>query len=128
MADIGLVCRVHACNEIGGTMNTLFCTPEQGLRLEQLLQDVKSDFYWLGFNGSFPFYYPVAFEKPIDTSKLGSDSVVVPALTLQELRDVAKGIKRKEDDWSLVNLSSMLYGFTAPELAAWVIARLEEES
>jgi hypothetical protein len=105
-------------------MNTLFCTPEQGARLKELLQDVKSDFYWLGFNGSFPFNYPVAFEKPIDTSKLGSNSVVIPALTLQELRDVIGSIYDETD--IIDEADHILWNGTAPELAEWVIQRLEE--
>ena len=101
----------------------IFCTPEQGLRLQVLLQDVKSDFYWLGFSGSFPFNYPVAFEKPIDTSKLGSNSIIVPALTLQELRDVAKINNKMFNEL----LAYRLHFDTAPELAEWVIARLEKQ-
>jgi hypothetical protein len=44
---------------------------------------------------------------------------------LQELRDVVRTLKLKEiDRWSF---AIQIYESTAPELADWVIARLEEQ-
>ena len=101
-------------------MTELFCTPEQGARLKELLPELEYSFVLIYNDGwhvgnaeDWPDYHP--------------------ALTLQELRDVAfeltesKRIGKDEvglwiEDWLMIHNDC-----TAPELADWVIARLEEQ-
>ena len=81
------------------SIKDLFCTPEQGARLKELLPKLKCSFDW-----------------PDDH----------PALTLQELRDVI--LKSPiNTDWSFTELSSRMCGHNAPELADWVIEILEAQ-
>jgi predicted transcriptional regulator len=128
-------------------MNTLFCTPEQGKRLKELLPELTSGFVWARTDESKAFdKYPVIYEQ-FSTELLGTlpvdvpidllldfaqkKNLITPSLTLQELRDVAidsnlhrrfrlLGAERLE---SWYDVSAYM---TAPELAEWVIARLEE--
>jgi hypothetical protein len=52
------------------------------------------------------------------------NTIHAPALTLQELRDLAEDVPMTRE---LRNeLNNILWHFGAPELADWVIARLEE--
>jgi hypothetical protein len=100
-------------------MTDLFCTPEQGKRLKDLLPELTSEYYWI-FDvdciiGSYPF----------DKDHLSNGAQKIPALTLQELRDVA--LKIAEDSKSLNKFNELLFINTAPELAEWVIARLEKQ-
>jgi hypothetical protein len=106
-------------------MNTLFCTPEQGARLKELVPELESAFMWVYGNGAPKIKW---ISKKDLLPPQGDEYTYTPALTLQELRDVAKEhIKPKhplryDGDMIYVNL----YLMTAPELAEWVIERLEE--
>jgi hypothetical protein len=116
MADFGLVCRVHESDTFGGAMNTLFCTPKQGARLKELLPEIESVYWWAIINHHVPNH--------ISSFNGGTCDNMPPALTLQELRDVVRTLKLKEIvRWSF---AVQIYEATAPELADWVIARLEE--
>ena len=104
-------------------MNTLFCTPEQGARLLDLLPELDYTFAWGKINRNYEWE---PFPKPIgEWSSFIYDAQ--PALTLQEIRDVAMTIKdgkvRLNLDWERFN---HVQSSTAPELAQWVIARLED--
>jgi hypothetical protein len=95
----------------------IFCTPEQGKRLKDLLPKLTSEYYWI-FDvdciiGSYPF----------DKDHLSNGAQKIPALTLQELRDVAKINNKMFNEL----LAYRLHFDTAPELAEWVIARLEKQ-
>jgi hypothetical protein len=105
-------------------MSDLFCTPKQGKRLKELLPELNyghewsklaSDTEWCDWpkrNGDFMRGY-------------GID--IAPALTLQELRDVAKEhINEWESAIFMSKYIERLSHDTAPELADWVIERLEE--
>jgi hypothetical protein len=116
MADIGIVCRVHESNTLGGLMNTLFCTPEQGQRLKELLPEIKYSFVWSVFGDN------IARPTIVNDPPKSGMSFVPPALTLQELRDIA----RKIPSTFMLDLANKLTFYTAPHLADWVIARLEE--
>jgi len=99
-------------------MTDIFCTPEQGKRLKDLLPKLTSEYYWI-FDvdciiGSYPF----------DKDHLSNGAQKIPALTLQELRDVAKMNNKMFNEL----LAYRLHFDTAPELAEWVIARLEESN
>jgi hypothetical protein len=104
-------------------MNTLFCTPEQGQRLKELLPELTYAMAWVRHSPEQPWSHYPRFPYLITTHDYEA-----PALNLQELRDVAKEhIKPKhpvryDGDMIYVNL----YLMTAPELAEWVIERLEE--
>jgi hypothetical protein len=102
-------------------IDQLFCTPEQGQRLKELGIGYEAKFIWQ----RWPYSTEWVFRNAIAQSELME---VVPALTLQELRDVARtnGLMRRPHelgDWHC----TILEKYTAPELAAWVIERLEEE-
>ena len=96
----------------------LFCTPEQGKRLKDLLPKLTSEYYWI-FDveciiGSYPF----------DKDHLSNGAQKIPALTLQELRNVALEM---QSNWgSKDNFSELLWYSTAHQLADWLITRLEE--
>jgi hypothetical protein len=94
----------------------IFCTPEQGKRLKDLLPKLTSEYYWIFevecIIGSYPF----------DKDHLSNGAQKIPALTLQELRDVAKMNNKMFNEL----LAYRLHFDTAPELAEWVIARLEK--
>jgi hypothetical protein len=98
-------------------MTDIFCTPEQGKRLKDLLPKLTSEYYWI-FDvdciiGSYPF----------DKDHLSNGAQKIPALTLQELRDVAKMNNKMFNEL----LAYRLHFDTAPELAEWVIAKLEKQ-
>jgi hypothetical protein len=126
MADTRIVCRVHEGNTLGGVMNNLFCTPEQGARLKELLPELEYAFMWASLSDDK--WFIIEQRSITDGAFVEFRPTFVPALTLQELRDVAKEhIKPKhplryDGDMIYVNL----YLMTAPELAEWVIQRLEE--
>ena len=102
-------------------MSELFCTPEQGAKIKELLPEVKSAFCY-SLSELTGNYHIRQCDAILTTT---------PALTLQELRDEystwAWGEKLPE--YYSVMLDEFLHsvaGMTAPELADWVIARLEE--
>ena len=105
-------------------MSELFCTPDQGKRLLELLPELKSVMTWI-WKSKHPHY--MAETRLLTWDAKAFDAIPelredrYPALTLQELRDVA--IKY---ELSISDLEDHLYSSTAPELAEWVIARLEE--
>jgi hypothetical protein len=79
---------------------------------------LTSEYYWI-FDveciiGSYPF----------DKDHLSNGAQKIPALTLQELRDVAKINNKMFNEL----LAYRLHFDTAPELAEWVIARLEKQA
>ena len=104
-------------------MNDLFCTPEQGKRLKELLPDLQSEYvyvmdkiqkYWISYPIHNVIFYTAHYHKEKS-----------PALTLQELRVFMAGHKELRRAWDKTRKSFSLTT-TAPELAEWVIARLEE--
>lgn len=97
------------------SINHLFCTPEQGRRLQELLPSITSAFVWKP-DGNLERSTIQRFlsDYPLDYCS--------PALTLQELRDILD----KQPNTSSMELGGMMNKLTAPELAAWVIERLEE--
>ena len=97
-------------------MNTLFCTPKQGKRLKELLPELTSVYWWAIINHHVPNH--------ISSFNGGTCDNMPPALTLQELRDVIGSIYDETD--IIDEADHILWNGTAPELAAWVIARLEE--
>ena len=119
-------------------MNNLFCTPVQGVKLKKLLPKLTSEFVWIELD------YDVGIQlrqrrhgnaMSVQYVGIGESIVSVPhnyinpALTLQELRDVARehltaSIILKDSITKQFEIS--LFTATAPELAEWVIARLEE--
>jgi hypothetical protein len=116
----------------------IFCTPEQGKRLKELLPELTSVLVW-----KFSIWKKSYSQKPMyledywDHNKISSkykniDAVkqhafkvgyITPALTLQELRDVAKINNKMFNEL----LAYRLHFDTAPELADWVIERLEAQ-
>jgi hypothetical protein len=102
-------------------MSELFCTPEQGKRLKELLPELTSYFMWVNANVIPNMRW---ISRTNDLPPQGDEYTYTTALTLQELRDVALGM---QSNWgSKDNFSELLWYSTAPELAEWVIARLEE--
>jgi len=99
-------------------MNDLFCTPEQGKRLKELLPEIDNHFVWQRIRAWSEWIINYASVPDIEQERS-------PALTLQELRDVARSFKLKEIDRMV--LSTLIDNATAPELADWVIARLEKK-
>ena len=97
-------------------MTNLFCTPEQGHRLKELVPMLKYSFVWslFGDNRIIP---TMVYNPPSN-----GFSFVPPALTLQELRDLAF---ENIESYKLGYLFANMPNWTAPELADWVIARLE---
>ena len=114
-------------------MTDLFCTPVQGVKLKKLLPKLTSEFVWIELD------YDVGIQlrqrrhgnaMSVQYVGIGESIVSVPhnyinpALTLQELRDVVRTLKLKQID--RISFAVKIYEATAPELAEWVIARLEE--
>jgi hypothetical protein len=115
-------------------MKNLFCTPEQGRRLKELLPELESTLVWIeeinffdkkGWNVAFSTGIPKQF--PINFN-------AAPALTLQELRDIVNKVDYDTftrtnsfllDVYDQADYDDSLMNSTAPELAEWVIARLE---
>jgi len=122
MADHSRMCRIHARNEAGGLqMTDLFCTPEQGQRLKELLPELDSTLIWIEeINVNDEKEWDIAFSTGIP-KQFHINFNATPALTLQELRDVARDHNKSFDEL----LAYRLHFDTAPELADWVIARLE---
>jgi hypothetical protein len=105
-------------------MSTLFCTPEQGARLKELVPELESGFVWVIRIGSLD-HIPYLKESNQDLWKFPKE--FTPALTLQELRDVAWHRVLINPKYEVVaDFKQVLIKMTAPELAEWVIARLEE--
>jgi hypothetical protein len=106
-------------------MTTLFCTPEQGARLKELLPELTYSFVWSVFGDN------IARPTIVNYPPKSGMSFVPPAFTLQELRDVAKEHEmhrrfRLMGAERLQTWQEATHEMTAPELADWVIARLEE--
>lgn len=98
----------------------LFCTPEQGKRLAELVPGLESAMVWITLFDREP-----VIRDRYDSNIVDVDCNLVmyaPALTLQELRDVLD----EQPNTSSMELGGMMNKLTAPELAAWVIERLEE--
>lgn len=95
-------------------INQLFCTPEQGRRLKELVPELQFVMVWANFNdGSLIPWVSTNPDWAVDP----------PALTLQELRDVVNDTI-PNSKWR--EFTNNLVCDTAPELAAWVIEWLEE--
>lgn len=99
------------------TINDLFCTPEQGRRLQELVPELTSVFYWREHKHLLT---RVVQHGDMETHHV-KGKTYTPALTLQELRDVAR---RYCTPFHTDMFYSFLFAMTAPELAAWVIERL----
>jgi hypothetical protein len=112
-------------------INDLFCTPKQGRRLAELVPELTSVYMHVHMHekNSQTVYWTIMETRLYKYS--WQHRLSYPALTLQELRDVASehhmhrrfrlmGAERLET-WQKATAS-----MTAPELAAWVIERLEE--
>jgi hypothetical protein len=107
-------------------MNTLFCTPEQGARLKELLPELESAFMWVYGNGAPKIKW---ISKKDLLPPQGDEYTYTPALTLQELRDVAQREFAGEivaDPVFANAFETWVYTSSAPDLAEWLIARLEE--
>lgn len=108
------------------SINQLFCTPEQGRRLKELVPSLTSAFVWEQSKQDDQ-YNLISFEVMIRQGVIRQAYMrysVLPALTLQDLRDVIIKVPTK---FSLIDqITDYLWHSTAPELAAWVIERLEE--
>jgi hypothetical protein len=86
------------------SIEQLFCTPDQGRRLKELVPELTSVLIWVFINheqrwARFPIYvdkyknhYRRWYSKQKDMDEFVHDSIrhksAAPALTLQELRDV----------------------------------------
>ena len=103
------------------SITDIFCTPEQGRRLTELVPDLKYKMAWTVVWEDWEY-------KHIDVTRY-TDSMRerkmqhTPALTLQELRDVAKDHVPASD--LITKFQPYLYNMTAPKLADWIIERLE---
>ena len=120
-------------------MNTLFCTPKQGARLKELLPELTSEMVWKFSNWKKTYSQkPLYLDDYLDQFKIPSEHIdlitehafnvglITPALTLQELREVIGSIYDETD--IIDEADHILWNGTAPELADWVIARLEESN
>jgi hypothetical protein len=70
-------------------MNNLFCTPEQGARLKELLPELKSEFLWvmlINHETHLTFWH---LSKTADYTHDRQNLTSHPALTLQELIHIA---------------------------------------
>lgn len=107
-------------------INDLFCTPEQGRRLAELVPELTSVFVWEVINTSKGVAkYPYVIKS--STAEILCDIPSrPPALTLQELRDVALKNKTITNNYNFDRVNWFLWHAGAPELAAWVIERMEE--
>lgn len=111
------------------SINDLFSTPEQGKRLKELVPELTSVYVW-DYSGELLNY-------PYEKARFDSSSIFLPALTLQELRDVMDKInndtiERIDEPFLSIDervlFEDKVIGCNAPELAAWVIERLEGQS
>lgn len=98
-------------------INDLFCTPEQGRRLKELVPDLTSEFVWRRLPNWSDWLIVVS---DITDNKYHETA---PALTLQELRDVVNDCVTNSK-W--IEFRNNLICANAPELAEWVIERLGE--
>ena len=109
-------------------VSSLFCTPGQGRRISELEPEIKAEFYWPYFgNLPNPYKHPVSKYNLSETDRL----TAVPALTLQELNHFARNSRIAVRSHSSVYGNSFELGImvrtkTAPELAEWIIGKLEE--
>jgi hypothetical protein len=127
MADTGRMRRVHEGNTLGGAMNTLFCTPEQGARLKELLPKLESVFMWASLSDDK--WFIIEQRSITDGAFVEFRPTFVHALTLQELRDVAQREFTGEivaDPVFANAFETWVYTSSAPDFAEWLIARLEE--
>lgn len=101
-------------------ISSLFCTPDQGRRLKELVPSLTSVFVW--YSPNFEKFKPLpCIRKLLDEPSKNT----APALTLQELRVFIshhKELRRRYDN----TMNRYSLSTTAPELADWVIERLEE--
>jgi hypothetical protein len=103
------------------SINDLFCTPDQGRRLKELVPSLRPSMVWASFGD----------DNLIPWVAVNHESTLrAPALTLQELRDYARnadfvkgGDSSSDGKWFALGVLARTA--TAPELAAWVIERLE---
>lgn len=109
-------------------INDLFCTPDQGRRLKELVPELTYSMVWVRINKNSTFDHKPYFDGEwIEHTPKGTE--IQPALTLQELRDIMKDcgmceyVPMVQHSWYQKVANS-----TAPELAQWVIQRLEEQS
>jgi len=101
-------------------MTTLFCTPYQGHKLSELISDLSYKYVWVVYRPHSGWEdYPLPLKG---LSSMYQNTVSAPALTLQELRDVAF---ENIESYKLGYLFANMPNWTAPELAEWVIERLE---
>lgn len=99
-------------------ISSLFCTPEQGRRLKELVPKLKHTILW-------EFFVSVPTPQLIINAARRQSETAAPALTLQELRVFIshhKELRRRYDN----TMNRYSLSTTAPELAAWVIERLED--
>jgi hypothetical protein len=105
------------------SINDLFSTPDQGRRLKELVPELTSAFVWMEWKDHTPFIHDVEGSERMNEGLFALDPATLsPALTLQELRDVARNTV--SESWASTFFEH-LWDMTAPELAAWVIERLE---
>jgi len=111
-------------------MDNLFNTPEQGQRLKELLPELESGFMWVQMHNreAHTTYWHLFQTRHYMYDK--QNLKAYSALTLQELRDVAQ----REFAGQIVAdpvfanaFETWVYTSNAPDLADWVIARLENE-
>ena len=103
-------------------INNLFCTPEQGRRLKELVPELTSVFVW----HEHPYIVTRLMETRVIPEDYSGQHTYTPALTLQELRDVAKSIRIRTTNDYWVYMQKIFNG-NAPELAVWVIQRMEAD-
>lgn len=103
-------------------MTDLFCTPEQGKRLKELLPELEYAMAWAIVWEDWEYkhtdvvsFSPFMFDRKTPHS---------PAFTLQELRDLCTSNFDGSDN--IQQIDTILWNGTASQLADWVIARLEE--
>lgn len=115
------------------SITDLFCTPEQGRRIAELVPELTSAFMWAQYGNIEPF---ITYKKDIVNGALIEyDCTFAPALTLQELRDLVKmaNLQMFErqgllllDSFDDHELENLLQEGNAVELAEWAIERLGE--
>jgi hypothetical protein len=98
-------------------INDLFCTPEQGKRLADLVPELTSVFVW-----AWAEQDEWIIHERVDVTHGWDGYEIQPALTLQELRDVAKDHLPASD--LITKFQPYLYNMSAPKLADWIIERL----
>lgn len=98
------------------TINDLFCTPNQGLRLVELVPELTSVFVWAGQDEWI-------IHERVDVTHGWDGIEIQPAFTLQELRDVAKEHLPASD--LITKFQAYLYNMDTPKLADWIIEAME---